>query len=122
MALRSFKAKPKRQSLATLAKKRLHLAQTRHRPAKRPQRHGRGREDHAADGTRLLGRVPEGRGDDPRDGDLVLLEDQVSPVMSVALDNGLEVAALRNHFFWESPRILFMHIGGMGEEERRSCP
>jgi hypothetical protein len=46
-------------------------------------------------------------------GDLVLLEDQVNPVMSVALDNGLEVTALHNHFFWDSPRVMFMHIGGM---------
>lgn len=48
-------------------------------------------------------------------GDLVLLEDQVNPVMSVALDNGLEVTALHNHFLWDSPRIMFMHIGGMGD-------
>src|SRR5678810_47034 len=48
-------------------------------------------------------------------GDLVLLEDQVNPVMSVALDNGLEVTALHNHFFWETPRVMFMHIGGFGE-------
>src|SRR5262245_43683080 len=34
-------------------------------------------------------------------GDTVLLEDQVNPVVSVALDNGLEVTALHNHFFWE---------------------
>jgi hypothetical protein len=34
--------------------------------------------------------------------------------MSVALDNGLEVTALHNHFFWDSPKIMFMHIGGMG--------
>jgi len=46
----------------------------------------------------------------------VLLEDQVNPVMSVALDNGLEVTALHNHFLWESPRVMFMHIGGMGDE------
>ncbi len=51
-------------------------------------------------------------------GDLVLAEDQVNPVMSVALDNGLQVTALHNHFFWESPRIMFMHIGGMGDENR----
>jgi hypothetical protein len=50
-------------------------------------------------------------------GDLVLAEDQVNPVMSVALDSGLEVTALHNHFFWESPRIMFMHIGGMGDEK-----
>lgn len=50
-------------------------------------------------------------------GDLVLLEDQVNPVMSVALDNGLEVTALHNHFFWDTPRVMFMHIGGMGNAE-----
>jgi hypothetical protein len=49
-------------------------------------------------------------------GDMVLLEDQVNPVMSVALDSGLEVTALHNHFFWDSPRVMFMHIGGMGDE------
>jgi hypothetical protein len=49
-------------------------------------------------------------------GDLVLTEDQVGPVMSAALDHGLEVTALHNHFLWDSPRILFMHIGGMGGE------
>jgi len=49
-------------------------------------------------------------------GDTVLLEDQVNPVMSVALDNGLEVTALHNHFFWDDPRVMFMHIGGMGDE------
>src|SRR5262249_49945518 len=46
-------------------------------------------------------------------GDTTLLEDQVNPVMSVALDNGLEVTALHNHFFWDSPKVMFMHIGGM---------
>ena len=50
-------------------------------------------------------------------GDMVMLEDQVNPVMSVALDSGLQVTALHNHFFWESPRVMFMHIGGMGAEE-----
>ncbi len=50
-------------------------------------------------------------------GDIVLAEDQVNPVMSVALDSGLEVTALHNHFFWESPRVMFMHIGGMGHEK-----
>ncbi|MBI3554430.1 MAG: DUF1259 domain-containing protein [Elusimicrobia bacterium] len=51
-------------------------------------------------------------------GDMVLLEDQVNPVMSAALDNGLEVTALHNHFFWDSPKVMFMHIGGMGDEEK----
>ncbi len=51
-------------------------------------------------------------------GDLVLTEDQVNPVMSVALDNGLEVTGLHNHFLWESPRAMFMHIGGMGDQTK----
>src|SRR2546427_1686607 len=51
-------------------------------------------------------------------GDTTLLEDQVNPVMSVALDSGLEVTALHNHFFWDSPKVMFMHIGGMGDEEK----
>jgi hypothetical protein len=50
-------------------------------------------------------------------GDIVLLEDQVNPVMSAALDAGLEVTALHNHFFWDSPKVMFMHVGGMGEEK-----
>lgn len=50
-------------------------------------------------------------------GDMVLQEDQVNPVMSAALDNGLEVTALHNHFLWDTPRIMFMHIGGMGNLE-----
>ncbi len=50
-------------------------------------------------------------------GDIVLLEDQVNPVMSAALDAGLEVTALHNHFFWDAPKVMFMHVGGMGEEK-----
>lgn len=50
-------------------------------------------------------------------GDLVLVEPQVNPVMSVALDNGLEVTALHNHFFGDEPKVMFMHIGGHGSEE-----
>jgi hypothetical protein len=50
-------------------------------------------------------------------GDTVLTEDQVNPVMSVALENGLEVTALHNHFFGDSPKVMFMHIGGMGDEK-----
>jgi hypothetical protein len=51
-------------------------------------------------------------------GDQVVLEDQVNPVMSAALDNGLEVTALHNHFAGESPRVMFMHIGGMGDQDK----
>jgi Domain of Unknown Function (DUF1259) len=48
-------------------------------------------------------------------GDLVLLEDEVNPVMSALLDNGLEVTALHNHFFFESPRVFYMHVHGHGQ-------
>src|SRR5216683_5546509 len=48
-------------------------------------------------------------------GDLVLLEDEVNPVMSALLDHGLEVTALHNHFFWDKPRVFFMHVHGHGK-------
>src|SRR3989454_4774868 len=51
-------------------------------------------------------------------GDLTLAEDEVSPAMDAALDNGLEVTALHNHFAFDRPRILFMHIAGTGPTER----
>jgi hypothetical protein len=54
-------------------------------------------------------------GTDVMMGDLVLLEDEVNPVMSALLTNGLEVTALHNHFFFESPRIFFMHVHGHGK-------
>lgn len=47
-------------------------------------------------------------------GDLVLFEDEVNPVISVALDNGLEVTALHNHFLYDSPKVMFLHIGAEG--------
>lgn len=47
-------------------------------------------------------------------GDTVVFEDEVNPAMSAALDAGLEVTALHNHFFYDQPRVYFMHIGGMG--------
>jgi len=48
-------------------------------------------------------------------GDLVLFEDEVNPVMSAALDAGLDVTALHNHFSFDQPKVYFMHIGGEGE-------
>src|SRR6266568_6075688 len=54
-------------------------------------------------------------GNDVMMGDLVLLEDEVNPVMSALLSNGLEVTALHNHFFFESPRIFYMHVHGHGK-------
>jgi hypothetical protein len=47
-------------------------------------------------------------------GDLVLTQEEVNPVMSALLDNGLEVTALHNHFFWDEPRMFYMHVHGHG--------
>jgi hypothetical protein len=54
-------------------------------------------------------------GNDVMMGDLVLLEDEVNPVMSALLSNGLDVTALHNHFFFENPRIFYMHVHGHGK-------
>jgi hypothetical protein len=51
-------------------------------------------------------------------GDFVLFEDEVNPVMSSALDAGLSVTALHNHFLFDEPRVYFMHIGGEGSVEQ----
>jgi hypothetical protein len=48
-------------------------------------------------------------------GDLVLTQDEVNPVTSALLEHGFDVTALHNHFFWEEPRIFFMHIHGHGK-------
>jgi hypothetical protein len=58
--------------------------------------------------------LTKGQGMDVMTGDLVLTEDEVNPVMSVILGNGLQVTALHNHFFWEQPRVFYMHVHGMG--------
>ena len=54
-------------------------------------------------------------GDDVMMGDLVLLQEEVNPVMSALLEHGLEVTALHNHFFWAQPAVVFMHIHGYGK-------
>lgn len=50
-------------------------------------------------------------------GDLVLLEDEIGPVQKEAIKNGLSVTAIHNHFLRDTPKVMFMHIGGMGSEE-----
>src|SRR5512132_1693258 len=47
-------------------------------------------------------------------GDLVLTQEEVNPVMSALLDNGIEVTALHNHFFWDEPRMFYLHVHGHG--------
>src|SRR5881396_654217 len=54
-------------------------------------------------------------GTDVMMGDLVLTADEVNPVMSALLDNGLDVTALHNHFLWDEPRMLYMHVHGHGK-------
>src|SRR5262249_30210755 len=48
-------------------------------------------------------------------GDLVLLQEEVNPVMSALLDHGIDVTALHNHFFWDDPHVYYMHVHGMGK-------
>src|SRR5438067_11191516 len=51
-------------------------------------------------------------------GDTVLFEDEVNAAMIAALDNGLNVTALHNHFFFDQPRVFFMHIEGEGAADK----
>ena len=51
-------------------------------------------------------------------GDTVLFEDEVNSAMSAALDNGLSVTALHNHFFFDQPKVYFMHIEGEGSVDK----
>ena len=51
-------------------------------------------------------------------GDTVLFEDEVNPAMSAALDSGLSVTALHNHFFFDHPKVYFMHIEGEGAADQ----
>src|SRR5438874_6640206 len=51
-------------------------------------------------------------------GDTVLFEDEVNAAMTAALDNGLSVTALHNHFFFDKPKVFFMHIEGEGSVDQ----
>ncbi|HEV3058099.1 MAG TPA: DUF1259 domain-containing protein [Vicinamibacterales bacterium] len=48
-------------------------------------------------------------------GDLVLTQDEVNPVMSALLENGVDVTALHNHFLWDEPRMFYMHVHAHGK-------
>src|SRR5438876_4267418 len=61
--------------------------------------------------------MTKGTGMDVMMGDLVLTQDEVNPVMSALLDNGIEVTALHNHFFWDEPRMFYMHVHGRGKPD-----
>jgi hypothetical protein len=51
-------------------------------------------------------------------GDTVVFQDEVAPAMDAAFAGALEVTALHNHFFYDEPKVYFMHIGGHGDPER----
>jgi len=51
-------------------------------------------------------------------GDTVVFQDEVTPAMDAAFANGLEVTGLHNHFFFDEPKVYFMHISGTGEPGR----
>ncbi len=51
-------------------------------------------------------------------GDTVLFEDEVNDALSAALDNGLQVTALHNHFLFDQPKVYFMHISGEGSADK----
>jgi hypothetical protein len=51
-------------------------------------------------------------------GDTVVFQDEVTPAMDAAFENGLEVTGLHNHFFYDEPKVYFMHVGGTGEPEK----
>jgi hypothetical protein len=65
--------------------------------------------------TTWAGFMPGVKGEAMVAGDLVLFEDEVNAVISAALDGGLNVTALHNHFFADEPKVYFMHIGGEGD-------
>ena len=55
-------------------------------------------------------------------GDTVVFQDEVNPAIDAAFEHGLEVTALHNHFFFDEPKVYFMHIGGNGDSEKLCTP
>jgi hypothetical protein len=51
-------------------------------------------------------------------GDTVVFQDEVTPAMDAAFAHGLEVTGLHNHFFYDEPKVYFMHVGGKGDPEK----
>jgi hypothetical protein len=51
-------------------------------------------------------------------GDTVVFQDEVSPAMDAAFAHGLEVTALHNHFFYDEPKVYFMHLGGTADPDK----
>jgi hypothetical protein len=54
-------------------------------------------------------------------GDLVLLDTEITPVMTKLLDSGLDITAIHNHILRASPATFYMHIGGHGDPEKMAA-
>src|SRR5713101_3396763 len=54
-------------------------------------------------------------------GDLVLLESEITPVMTKLLDGGLDITAIHNHILRASPATFYMHVGGHGDPEKMAA-
>jgi Domain of Unknown Function (DUF1259) len=52
------------------------------------------------------------------DGDLVLTEQEVGPVIEKLRKDGVEITALHNHLIGETPRVMFLHVAGKGDAKR----
>jgi hypothetical protein len=50
-------------------------------------------------------------------GDLVLLADEVNPVIRALQAGGLDVLAIHNHLIGESPQVIYVHFGGHGDAQ-----
>lgn len=51
-------------------------------------------------------------------GDIVVTETDLKPVQAEVIKQGLTVTAIHNHFLRDKPHVMYMHIGGMGSEEK----
>ena len=54
-------------------------------------------------------------------GDLVLLDTEITPVMTKLLDSGLEITAIHNHILRASPATFYMHVAGHGDPEKMAA-
>jgi Domain of Unknown Function (DUF1259) len=54
-------------------------------------------------------------------GDLVLLETEITPVMTKLLDSGLDITAIHNHILRASPATFYMHVAGHGDPEKMAA-
>ena len=54
-------------------------------------------------------------------GDLVLLDTEITPVMTKLMESGLEITAIHNHILRSSPATFYMHVGGHGDPEKMAA-